>query len=318
MKHYPGNTNNSWTRQFFGDLAHGVDRFDLFKFEPSTSGYTCDYVDGDGGAYPTVRAALNQLGGFEDIVVAGAAQPTGAAVAVLYSESSDIWMAMEGTYGSSLRSTYIALKHAGMPVDILIEDDCTAGRLHYYDVLYITLPHISDAAAAGVAAWVATGGTVYVTGGAGMLNHANATNNAMLKLLGIEPGVTQYVGTQDSFNASIRLIKQDIQFVQLLDNVSISTNISTGNGGGVEDGNATLVVKGVKTIFKLASSATFSDEYAGVDAAPAPEVLATFGSNGSPALVKTAVGKGVVYFAAFMPGVLLVPFYQQTLPSNQW
>jgi hypothetical protein len=24
MKHYPGNTNNSWTRQFFGDLAHGT------------------------------------------------------------------------------------------------------------------------------------------------------------------------------------------------------------------------------------------------------------------------------------------------------
>ena len=56
MKHYPGNTNNSWTRMFFGDLAHGVTRFDLFLFQPSTSGYTCDYVDSDGGAYPAVRA----------------------------------------------------------------------------------------------------------------------------------------------------------------------------------------------------------------------------------------------------------------------
>lgn len=56
MKHYPGNTNNSWTRQFFGDLTHGITRFDMFEFEPSTSGYTCDYVDSDGGAYPTVRA----------------------------------------------------------------------------------------------------------------------------------------------------------------------------------------------------------------------------------------------------------------------
>eukprot|EP01043_Picozoa_sp_COSAG02_P059110 COSAG02_NODE_7471_length_2997_cov_7.180124_3_plen_148_part_00 len=39
MKHYPGNTNNSWTRQFFGDLSHGITRFDLFNFDPSTSGY---------------------------------------------------------------------------------------------------------------------------------------------------------------------------------------------------------------------------------------------------------------------------------------
>ena len=26
------------------------------------SGYTCDYVDADGGAYPAVRKALNALG----------------------------------------------------------------------------------------------------------------------------------------------------------------------------------------------------------------------------------------------------------------
>ena len=75
MKHYPGNTNNSWTRQFFGDIAHGVTRFDMFLFEPSTSGYTCDYVDSDGGAYPTVREGLNMLGSFEDIVEAGSNLP---------------------------------------------------------------------------------------------------------------------------------------------------------------------------------------------------------------------------------------------------
>ena len=51
MKHYPGNTNASWERQFYADIAHGVDRFDLFHLVPSTSGYTCDYVDADGGAY---------------------------------------------------------------------------------------------------------------------------------------------------------------------------------------------------------------------------------------------------------------------------
>ena len=100
MKHYPGNTDNSWTRQFFGDLAHGVNRFDLFLFEPSTSGYTCDYVDADGGAYPTVRKALNMLGSFEDIVETGAVTP--AAVAILYSETSDTWQTTAGTCGTPL------------------------------------------------------------------------------------------------------------------------------------------------------------------------------------------------------------------------
>eukprot|EP01043_Picozoa_sp_COSAG02_P019794 COSAG02_NODE_964_length_15595_cov_7.284709_3_plen_151_part_00 len=44
MKHYPGNTNNSWTRQFFGDLSHGITRFDLFNFDPSTSGYLLQLI----------------------------------------------------------------------------------------------------------------------------------------------------------------------------------------------------------------------------------------------------------------------------------
>lgn len=41
MKHYPGNTNNSWTRQFFGDLSHGITRFDMFLFNPSMRTFNC-------------------------------------------------------------------------------------------------------------------------------------------------------------------------------------------------------------------------------------------------------------------------------------
>ena len=39
-----------WKRQVYQDLAHGVKVFDLFAFESSISGYTCDYVDIDGGS----------------------------------------------------------------------------------------------------------------------------------------------------------------------------------------------------------------------------------------------------------------------------
>ena len=59
--------------------------------------YSCDYVDGDGGAYPNVRRALNELGSFEDLVQAGTAQAQGAAVAILFSESSNYWLRNAGT-----------------------------------------------------------------------------------------------------------------------------------------------------------------------------------------------------------------------------
>ena len=262
---------------FFSDIAHGVTRFDLFLFEPSTSGYTCDYVDGDGGAYPTVRAALNQLGSFEDIVQAGAVQT--AAVAILYSETTDIFLETGGTYGSALRSMYIALKHAQMPVDVLIEEDCAAGRLHYYDVLYVAMPHVNDAAAKGIAAWVAAGGTVYFFGGAGFRNQDNQTGVVLETLMGIkQKPVAVTTGSQDAFNASIGLIKQDIKFVDQLDTVTFSSNITmySSTTGLLQSSNASsdMVVKGVKSLFELAADEAVQ---AGV------EVLGSF-NDGSPAV----------------------------------
>ena len=53
-----------------------------------------------------VREGLNLLGEFEDIVQAGAAQAQGAAVAVLLSESADIYFDPVGTHGSGLRTLY--------------------------------------------------------------------------------------------------------------------------------------------------------------------------------------------------------------------
>jgi len=78
---------------------------------------TCDYVDGDGGAYPTVRAATNQLGSFEDIIHVGMAQPIGAAVGLLYSETADIYYDSAGTYGAGLRSLCESLQTSNLTSD---------------------------------------------------------------------------------------------------------------------------------------------------------------------------------------------------------
>jgi hypothetical protein len=85
----------------------------------------------------------------------------------------------------------------------MIESDCEAavGRLKYIDVLYVVMPHMTDAAGAGIAAWVSKGGTVFATAGAGLLNQANATNKAFAGLMGITQH-SVYIGTQDVFNAT--------------------------------------------------------------------------------------------------------------------
>ena len=63
---------------------------------PSANGYT----DSDGGTYEGVRTAFNELGTFEDIIQAGAAQAQGAAVAMLFGESANPWRPFGGTAGA--------------------------------------------------------------------------------------------------------------------------------------------------------------------------------------------------------------------------
>jgi hypothetical protein len=50
------------------------------------------------------------------------------------------------------------------------------GIIRHYDVLYIVMPQLATAAAAGLTAWVKAGGTVVAAPGAGLQNEANATN----------------------------------------------------------------------------------------------------------------------------------------------
>ena len=70
-------------RLLFQDVIHATTMFDLFFFEPSLEGYTCDYVDQDGGSYEMVRQSLNELGMFDDIIWDGVAQAAGAKVAIM-------------------------------------------------------------------------------------------------------------------------------------------------------------------------------------------------------------------------------------------
>lgn len=213
-----GNTNKSWKRQLFGDIIHGVTMVDLFFFETSWEGYTCDYVDAGGGAYLAVREGLNLLGTFEDIVQTGVVQAQGAAVALLYSETADIFRDTIGTFGTGLRTLYLALRHAELPVDVVTEDD--AALLKHYSCLFVTMPHMTTEFGAAVATWVASGGAVSATAGAGMLNQSNQSNLPFTKMMGVnQSGIhtgwysRAIMGDQD--NRTIVYAKQDLRFAGL-------------------------------------------------------------------------------------------------------
>ena len=130
----------------------------LFRFAALTVSLTLK-------ASPLQRGALNKLGSFEGIVAEGIAQPQGEAVAILYSESSDIWFSSVGTIGAGLRSMYLAFRHAGLPVQVFTEHDCAAGRLFHTDLLVVAVPNVAESAAQAIAEWVRAGGAVLATAG---------------------------------------------------------------------------------------------------------------------------------------------------------
>ena len=62
------------------------------------------------------------------------------------------------TFWAGKRGLYILLRHRGLRVDVINEDDVLDGpTIAKYSTLYITDPHVSAAATTAIADWVAAG-----------------------------------------------------------------------------------------------------------------------------------------------------------------
>jgi hypothetical protein len=164
LAHAPGNTANSWRRNFYNYLSHGMRILNLYEFRPCTASFTENYVDTGYGMYSAVRSGLAELSVFDDIVQQGTV--SSGDVGLWCSDAFDIWApatppnkygAHQNTFLAGKRAMYIALLHAELAVDIVVEDDI-GPVLNTYKLIVLTDTHVSDAAAVALAAWVKAGG----------------------------------------------------------------------------------------------------------------------------------------------------------------
>jgi hypothetical protein len=264
MPHWPGNTPASWRRQFYGALAHGVKVLNLFEFRPVQAAYTENYVNLP-EMYQEVRRAVHELGGFEDIIQHGQVRP--APAALWFSEAADVWHDSRPPLAAGTRTLYIALRHQQLPLDCVVEGD----ELKDYRVLFLTDQHVSQAASRSIAQWVAAGGQLFATAGAGMLDEFNQPNAVLRELLGADQQALEH-----DFGEPIRLEKQDLPFARPMDTVTFKP---TGSP-------ATMPVFGVRSRI----------------AAKTADVLGTFQDN-SPAITARTVGQGRAVCCAFLPGL---------------
>ena len=267
MPHWPGNTPTSWRRQFYGDIAHGTKIVNIYWIVPVQASGTENYVNSP-EMYQGVRESLYEMGLFEDIMQDGVIEPGLAAFWV--GETGDIWRDRSKPFVPDRRTLYVAILHQQLPLDFVIEEDALAGDLKQYKVLYLTDSHVSRAASQAIAGWVARGGRLFATAGAGMFDEFNRPNDILRELLGVEE-----TGSVGPFKA-INNCKEALPFEEPLETVTWQG--PTGPG--------TMLVIGALSRIEARSA----------------EVQGTF-SDGSPAVTVKRTGEGSATYCAFLPGL---------------
>ncbi|MFO0965779.1 MAG: beta-galactosidase trimerization domain-containing protein [Gemmataceae bacterium] len=263
MPHVPNNTVESWRRQFYGDLAHGVKVFNLFEFRPVQFAYTENHCTSP-PMYQEVRKSLHELGTFEDIVQSGAV--LGGDTAIWASETGDVWDNHKPPFESGIRTLYVMLRQLGRQVDFAVEGD----DLTTYKLLVLCDQNVSRAASKAIADYVRGGGTVLATAGAGMFDEFNRPNDILRGLLGV-------ADTKLVVDPTVKFEKQDLPFARPL------TDVSWMAGGDLR-----------KTPLFGAHDAVKPTGTAKVDW--------RIGAGG-PGLITRAEGKGKTIYCAFLPGL---------------
>ena len=240
--------------------------------------------------YKEIRRGFLDLGQFDDIIRLGR-QPSPSKVAMLFAESSDVWVVQSvyrafnnshqgyryGTFGSARQAMFLLLLHTGIPFDIVIEEDALGSSppLAQYQFLFVLDPHVRNDAAAGIERWVRRGGTLFASAGAGIRNEFNRTS-AFAKMLGAHTSRLD-IGSR-GLNATIDFIKQDLAWAERLDTVKL--------------GSATLGVFG--------HAAALHNLH------PDTSVLARFEEAGTAAVTQRPLGQGKVINCAMHPGLAYV------------
>jgi hypothetical protein len=272
MAHMPGNTPAAWRRQFYNDLGHGMKVVNLYELRPVQAAYTENHVTGL-AMYQQVRQSLHELGRFEDIIQDG--QVRAGQAGLWFSEAGDLWDNSRSPFDAAKRTLYVAIRHQQLPLDVVVEADAMAGRLAEYKVLYLTDQNVSRAASKAIAQWVAEGGRLFATAGAGMFDEFNRPNTAMRELLGVEQT------TLEDPADPVRMEKQDLPFAKVVDTIKW-----TGPAG--EQG---IPVIGVRSRFKVVAG---GGEQA--------KITGTF-ADGTPAVTMRRVGNGSATYCGFLPGL---------------
>ncbi|MEO6907438.1 MAG: hypothetical protein ABI210_06070, partial [Abditibacteriaceae bacterium] len=167
----------------FACLARNAKIFDFYYYGPAYTFF--DHWSDNASMVQGVGELTRDLGAADDLLWAG--KPPRAEVALLYSRSWPVWKTDDSEQNEQIM-TYLALLHAGIPVDIVSDEDVTSGRFaaRKYKALYVVNESIPSSAASAIERWVRGGGRLWAEGWAGMKDEYNTPTDAWNALFGVQ------------------------------------------------------------------------------------------------------------------------------------
>ncbi|HEY3321421.1 MAG TPA: hypothetical protein VGP72_13195 [Planctomycetota bacterium] len=146
-------------RKMFSCVAQGITWLHLYDWGPIDN-----WADGSNawsehrGEYYNVAVAAHALGPADELIAKGQREPR--QTAILYNRSHEIVSGTEGHFIHDCMWTFVALKNAHYPVDIILEEDLTPEQLARYKVLYVWGFNIERRHLSVLRGWVEAGGTL--------------------------------------------------------------------------------------------------------------------------------------------------------------
>jgi hypothetical protein len=175
----------------FACLARNAKVFDFYYYGPTYTHF--DPWSDNSSMVQGVGELLRDIGQVDDLL--WEARPPNAEVAILYSKSWPVWKE-DDTEQVEQTMAYVALLHAGIPVDIVSDEQVVDGWLDKgkYKALYVVNESIPAAAMAAIEKWVEGGGHLWAGGWAGMRDEYNTPTDAWNTMLGVKQRSWQVTG----------------------------------------------------------------------------------------------------------------------------
>jgi hypothetical protein len=180
---YVGSNCGNSANKIFSCIAAGIDILHLYDWGPIDA-----WAEGSNAwsesrdEYKSIMVATHALGPADEIIADGRREPR--RTALLYNRAHEIMNPDTVVLNHDWMWTFIALKTAQIPVDVIIEEDLTPETLAQYQALYLGGLNLERRHLRIVAAWVRQGGLLVGSGGSAMFDAYNDLNPDTARLFG--------------------------------------------------------------------------------------------------------------------------------------